>query len=173
MTYSTLASIVKYPYESILATKDKFGFFTSERNDFRKVAEELGMLRLSADGEPLKYARHPLVYIVEAADDICYEVMDIEDAHKLKILSTREVTEAFLSFFPEERRRQMECVMNTVDDPNEKISYLRSCVVGVLVERCAETFIANEDKILAGTFGGSLLSNIDTIPLSCGSVYCV
>lgn len=163
MTYSTLASIVKYPYESILATKDKFGFFTSERNDFRKVAEELGMLRLSADGEPLKYARHPLVYIVEAADDICYEVMDIEDAHKLKILSTREVTEAFLSFFPEERRRQMERVMDTVEDPNEKISYLRSCVVGVLVERCAETFIANEDKILAGTFEGSLLSNIDSL----------
>ena len=75
MTYSMLASIVKYPFESMLATKNKFGFFTTEVADFEKVAAELGMLRLSAPGEPVRYARHPLVYIVEAADDICYEVM--------------------------------------------------------------------------------------------------
>ncbi len=160
MTYSTLASIVKYPYESVLATKSKFGFFNTERDDFAKVADELGLLRLSAPGEPLRYARHPLVYIVEAADDICYEVMDIEDAHKLKILSTREVIDAFMSFFPEDRREKMQFTMDAVDDPNEKIAYLRSCVVGTLVDRCAETFIANEDNILAGTFEGSLLGNI-------------
>lgn len=160
MTYSTLASIVKYPFESSLATKDKFGFFTSERDDFRRVADELGMLRLSQPGEPLRYARHPLVYIVEAADDICYEVMDIEDAHKLRILTTDEVIMAFMRFFPSDRQAQMTAVMEHVDDPNEKIAYLRSCVVGTLVERCAEAFIANEDSILEGTFEGSLLGSI-------------
>ena len=118
MTYSTLASIVKYPFESGLSSKGKFGFFTSEREDYLKVASTLGIKRLSEEGEPLRFARHPLVYIVEAADDICYEVMDIEDAH------------------------------------------LRSCVVGALVERCAETFIANEDAILDGTFVGPLIGNI-------------
>lgn len=159
MTYSTLASIVKYPYESVLS-KGKFGFFTSERDDYRKVAEELGILRLSADGEPLRYARHPLVYVVEAADDICYEVMDIEDAHKLKILSTAEVLDAFLGFFNEERRVQMQKVMESVTDPNEKIAYLRSCVVGTLVEQCAATFIENEEAILAGKFEGTLLSHV-------------
>lgn len=160
MTYSTLASIVKYPYESILATKGKFGFFESERDDYARVADELGVLRLSADGEPLRYARHPLVYVVEASDDICYEVMDIEDAHKLKILSTAEVIEAFLSFFEADRREYMTRTMSHVSDPNEKIAYLRSCVVGALVEQCAATFIANEDAILAGRFEGSLLSHI-------------
>ncbi|MDE6574875.1 MAG: dNTP triphosphohydrolase, partial [Muribaculaceae bacterium] len=126
MTYSTLASIVKYPYESVLSEKPKFGFFCTEKEDFERVATELGMLRLSAEGEPLRYARHPLVYIVEAADDICYEVMDIEDAHKLKILSTKEVIDAFLGFFNTERRAHMEKVMASVSDPNEKIAYLRS-----------------------------------------------
>ncbi len=159
MTYSTLASIVKYPYESVLS-KGKFGFFTSERGDFRKVAEELGIIRLSADGEPLRYARHPLVYVVEAADDICYEVMDIEDAHKLKILSTPEVLDAFLGFFSDDRREQMHKVMDSVSDPNEKIAYLRSCVVGTLVEQCAATFIENEEVILNGTFEGTLLSHV-------------
>lgn len=160
MTYSTLASIVKYPYESSLSEKGKFGFFVSEREDYVRVADELGLLRLSAPGEPLRYARHPLVYIVEAADDICYEVMDIEDAHKLKIIPTRRVIDAFMSFFPEERRLRMEEVMDAVDDPNEKIAYLRSCVVGTLVEQCARTFIANEDAILAGKFDGPLLAHI-------------
>lgn len=98
---------------------------------------------------------------MEAADDICYEVMDIEDAHKLKILGTREVIEAFLAFFPPEKHEHMKKIMEHVNDPNEKIAYLRSCVVGALVERCAETFIAHEEQILAGEFEGSLLSHIN------------
>lgn len=160
MTYSTLASIVKYPYESALATKGKFGFFTSERDDFERVARELGMLRLPAPDGLARYARHPLVFIVEAADDICYEVMDIEDAHKLKILSTAEVLDAFLAFFPADRRAHMHEVMEGVADPNERIAYLRSCVIGVLVERCAEAFLRREPEILAGTFQAPLLTDI-------------
>ncbi len=160
MTYSTLASIVKYPYESGISEKGKFGFFVSETESYERVAKELGILKLSKPGEPLRYARHPLVYIVEAADDICYEVMDIEDAHKLKILSTAEVIEAFLNFFPEEKCAHMKEIMADVADPNEKIGYLRSCVVGTLVEQCAVTFLEHEEEILAGKFEGSLLSHV-------------
>ena len=160
MTYSTLASIVKYPFESRLATKNKFGFFTSEKDDFIKVATELGIRRLDAPDNLVSYARHPLVFIVEAADDICYEVMDIEDAHKLKILSTAEVTEAFLAFFPPERRSRMEKVMEAVTDPNEKVAYMRSCVVGILVQRCAEAFLEHEEEILEGNLNGCLLNFI-------------
>ncbi len=163
MTYSTLASIVKYPFESTLSTKGKFGFFSSEVDDFVKVADELGMLRLSAPGEPIRYARHPLVYIVEAADDICYEVMDIEDAHKLKILSTREVIDAFMSYFPAERQAHIAEILEKVADPNEKIVYLRSCVVSILVHRCAEAFVDHEDEILRGTMEGPLLNHILTL----------
>ncbi len=164
MTYSTLASIVKYPYESSLAqSKNKFGFFTSEKDDFIKVANELEMLvHKGADGETY-YSRHPLVYIVEAADDICYEVMDIEDAHKLRILTTTEVIDLLLTFFDEERRQHRIDIMNKVDDPNEKIAYLRSCVIGILVNRCAEVFVKNEDKILQGDFTGSLIEHISEL----------
>ena len=161
MTYSTLASIVKYPYESALATKGKFGFFASEREDFVRVADELRMKRLPSPEGTVRYARHPLVFIVEAADDICYEVMDIEDAHKLKILSTAEVVDAFLAFFDSGRRNHMRGIMDTVADPNEKIAYLRSCVIGALADRCAEAFMRREADILDGTFQAPLLSDID------------
>lgn len=162
MTYSTLASIVKYPFDSTLAgTHGKFGFFTSEKEDFVKVADELGMILLKDNDEgQLRYARHPLVYIVEAADDICYEIMDIEDAHKLKILSTEEVIPLFLSYFDDARRSHIERIMAGVDDPNEKIAYLRSCIIGVLVNRCSETFIEHEEEIMRGEFKGSLLNHI-------------
>lgn len=163
MTYSMLASIVKYPYESSLAgNANKFGFFTSEKSDFGKIANELGILpRVGAGG--VAYVRHPLVYIVEAADDICYEVMDIEDAHKLKILTTAEVTDLLMGFFDDNRRRHMIEVMANVDDPNEKVSYMRSCVIGRLVSRCAEAFVAHEEEILRGVFEGSLLEHIPSL----------
>ncbi len=161
MTYSTLASIVKYPYESRLAGgKGKFGFFTSEAENFVKVADELGMIRRQRGDGMLSYARHPLVYIVEAADDICYEVMDIEDAHKLGLLDTSLVKELFLGFFTAERRERMMRTMERVTDPNEQIVYLRSAVIGNLVHACAEAFVEHESEILNGTFEGSLLNHI-------------
>lgn len=161
MTYSTLASIVKYPYESSLAgEKNKFGFFTSEKSDFVKVATELGMISDPGPNGEVRYKRHPLVYLVEAADDICYEIMDMEDAHKLKLLPTADVIELLLQFFDTDRQERMKAVMNHVDDPNEKIAYLRSCVIGALVNACADTFVANEQQILAGTFDGPLITHI-------------
>ncbi len=161
MTYPTLASIVKYPFESTLAVKaNKFGFFSSEREQFTRIADSLGLLRVAEPEGREHRVRHPLVYLVEAADDICYEVMDIEDAHKLKILSTAEVIDHLLNFFNADRRSHIERVMADVVDPNEKIVYLRSCVVGVLVDRCVELFLENEEKILRGQFSGSLLSNM-------------
>lgn len=109
MTYSTLASIVKYPFSSRLAgKKQKFGFFLSEENDYQRIAQELGITQLSQEGEPLHYARHPLVYLVEAADDICYQMMDIEDAHKLKILTTQETQNLYKQFFSNERLEKIE-----------------------------------------------------------------
>ncbi|MDE6048472.1 MAG: dNTP triphosphohydrolase [Paramuribaculum sp.] len=159
MTYPTLASIVKYPYESTLAVdKNKFGFFTSEKESFIKVATELGMKKLRED--KIKYARHPLVYLVEAADDICYEVMDLEDAHKLGIIDSNTVIDLFLGFFSDERVGQMTRTMEHLDDPNEKISYLRSCVIGALVLACSKAFVDNEEAILAGEFSGTLIDHI-------------
>lgn len=162
MTYSMLASVVKYPHDSLGAAAHggKFGIFDSECADYERIATELGIKRIDGNGASLAYARHPLVYIVEAADDICYEVMDIEDAHKLRILSTGEVTDALLGFFEEERRDYMRKVMSTISDPNEKVGYMRSCVIGRLVESCAHVFVDNEEALLSGTFQGSLIKGM-------------
>ncbi len=163
LTYSTLASIVKYPYSSVQSTKKgKSGFFSSEKEDFLRIANDLGMLPDGNSGE--RYHRHPLVFLVEAADDICYQIMDIEDAHKLKILTTDTVTELFLDFFNESRKAHIIEVMNTVDDLNEKIVYLRSCVIGTLIEECSSLFCREEDALLEGRFSGALIDHISPIP---------
>ena len=165
MTYPTLASIVKYPHASSAAgKKGKFGFFQSEQEYYLRIAQELGLLRLSADGEPLRYARHPLVYLVEAADDICYEIMDLEDAHKLKILSYQETEHLLLDFFDEDIRQK---ILRRIDDeeledPNEKVVYMRACVIGKLENECVSAFVSHEQEILQGTFQGSLIDHISS-----------
>ena len=144
MTYSTLASIVKYPFPSILAGKKlKFGFFTTETEDYIKIAEELGIKRLSQEGEPIRYARHPLVFLVEAADDICYQMMDIEDAYKLKLLTPRETKELYQLFLDEKKKERVDEVFRLVTDENEQIAYLRATVIGILVKVCTQVFMNN------------------------------
>ena len=163
MTYSMLASIVKYPFASCLAgNHGKFGFFASEAESYRKIADELGIFCKSAPGEPLKYARHPLVYMVEAADDICYEIMDIEDSHKLKILSFAETEHLLLSFFDEEIQQKIRqrIIDEELTDENEKVVYMRASVIGKLENECVAAFLAHEEEILAGTFKGSLIDHI-------------
>ena len=164
MTYSTLASIVKYPYASSQASKKgKFGFFQSEEADYHKIAQELGIKKIrGAEGE--RYARYPLVYLVEAADDICYQIMDIEDAHKLKILTTEETKTLLLSFFDEEKQKAATERLATLDDINEQIVYLRSIVIGLLENECVRVFVDNEEAILQGQFEGSLIEHISTTP---------
>ena len=165
LTYSTLASIVKYPFASSLAgSKSKFGFFTSEQESFRRIADELGLLPLNTS--PLKYARHPLVYLVEAADDICYQIMDIEDAYKLKILTLHETQELLLAYFDDERRQHMGRTLDMVTDANEQVAYLRSCVIGLLIKECTRVFLENEDLLLEGRFEGSLIKHIAPRPAS-------
>ena len=163
MTYSMLASIVKYPFASSLAgNHGKFGFFASEAESYRKIADELGIFCKSAPGEPLKYARHPLVYMVEAADDICYEIMDIEDSHKLKILSYAETEHLLLSFFDEDIQQKIRqrIIDEELTDENEKVVYMRASVIGKLENECVAAFLAHEEEILAGTFEGSLIDHI-------------
>lgn len=163
LTYSTLASIVKYPFSSSLAgSKSKFGFFVSEEESFRKVADELGLIQLSES--PLKYVRHPLVYLVEAADDICYQMMDIEDAHKLKILTTEETQSLLMSYFDEGRQAHMRKTFEIVNDTNEQIAYLRSCVIGRMIQECTRAFLEHEEEILSGTFEGTLIKHISERP---------
>jgi len=161
LTYSMLASIVKYPF-SANAGNGKFGFFEAEEANFKIIADDLGMIRIKES--PLMYARHPLVYLVEAADDICYKIMDIEDAHKLGILSTSETISLFMNFFDAERQDKMHYTMEFVSDTNEQIAYLRSSVIGLLVDECAKAFMDSEEVIIKGEGPKALIKNIS--PLS-------
>lgn len=147
MTYSTLGALVKYPWSSEnTEKKGKFGFFSSEEESYRKVAEWLGIPEISSG----VFARHPLVYLMEAADDICYQIMDIEDAHRLGILSSEEATGFLLNFFDEDRQHKLKRGMDYLSDPNEKIGYLRSNVIGEMVESCADAFVSNLNDIMKG-----------------------
>ena len=165
MTYTTLASIVKYPFASALAEKGhgKFGFFSTEADIFCRIADDLGIIRKSANGCPAEYARHPLVYLVEAADDICYEIMDIEDAHKLKIVTYEETKRLFLDFFDEMGQNHiMQRIHDEeITDDNEKVIYMRACVINALERACVDAFMRHEDEIMRGEFSGSLIDSID------------
>ncbi len=163
MTYSTLAAMVKYPRPSWMAGEHgKFGFFVSEKEIYERIADELGIPLISDAGEGERWARHPLVYLVEAADDICYEIMDIEDAHKLKILNFADTERMLLRFFDEPTQQMIKERIDAegVTDENEKVVYMRARVIGQLVNECVDAFVVNEEKILAGDFEGSLVKNI-------------
>ena len=127
------------------------------------------------------YARHPLVYLVEAADDICYEIMDIEDAHKLRILSDRDTKDLLLAFFSPEEQKRLHSAYHYETDMNDQIGYLRSCVINALESACVAVFCDAEDDILAGRFEGSLIDHLPQRLLSAyraceemarGRIYC-
>ena len=162
LTYTTLASIVKYPYESMLTEKPKFGFFQSEKDIFARIASELGLLQTNEN--PARYIRHPLVYLVEAADDICYQLMDLEDAHKLKIHNFEQTYTLLMGFFdPQTEAKQisrMKETLSLVADPNEQIAYLRASVIGKLVKQCVAVFQEKQNDILTGNFQKALIDSI-------------
>jgi len=163
LTYSTLASIVKYPFESTQAKKPKFGFFQSDKENYYQIVEALGIKQLAGQ----KHCRHPLVYLVEAADDICYQIMDLEDAFKLGILSYDRIKTMFLDFYDKQKEakhlERIEQTLKKVTDRNEQISYLRAGVIGKLIYESIRIFEENEDSILEGTFTGSLIDRLPEV----------
>jgi dGTPase len=169
LTYTTLASIVKYPSDSLngfnkkqLVTK-KSGFFNSELSTWQSIATALDLPQPDADKNV--YARHPFVYLVEAADDICYRIIDFEDAHRLGILSIEKIATLFLSFFDNETgynaREKVEATLNNINDGNQKVQYLRAMLIGLLIQRVTQVFLDKEEELLAGTLQKSL---IDYLP---------
>lgn len=169
LTYATLASIIKYPSDSLsgfnkqqLVTK-KSGFFDSEIDTYTHIARELGIPRL--DPQRNIYARHPYVYLVEAADDICYRVIDFEDAHRLNIISINTIKDLFLSFFDEEKgydtRDRIEETFNKINDDNQKVQFLRAKLINLLINRVSSVFMEKETELLNGAVAKAL---IDYLP---------
>lgn len=169
LTYATIASIVKYPSDSLngfdkrqLVTK-KSGFFDSEIDTYKAIANVLGIPQLSPDKNV--FARHPFVYLVEAADDICYRIIDFEDAHRLNIISIGRIGDLFLSFFDDEKgydaRDKVEKVFHSINDDNQKVQFLRARLIGLLIFRVRDIFMEKEEELLNGSLPKSL---IDYLP---------
>ncbi len=159
LTYATLASIIKYPFGSTMRSpKNKYGFYSSEKEIFLDIAHETGLIAI----ENGKFCRHPLVFLVEAADDISYQIMDVEDAHKLGILSTEQTVSLLMSFFnPDEDSSfisKKDSIFKDVTDTNEQIAFLRASVINHLVNNVSTVFLENEERILSGEFPGSLVN---------------
>jgi dGTPase len=173
LTYTTLASILKYPCDSSSVAsaphRKKYGFFQTEKEHFLEVAEALYMLRDAeplTQGAPLSYFRHPFVYLTEAADDICYQVIDVEDAHRLGIVSLNEAQELLLHLMsavgrPADHMDRVRKTLAGIGDPNEKIAYLRARCINTLTLQAADIFIENSPAILGGTFHSTLVKTIN------------
>ena len=128
---------------------------------FKKVMEGCGIPCL--DEESLAYARHPLSYMMEAADDICYLILDMEDAHKRGIVRTETIDAFFTSFFKENETwffNRKDEIYETVTDNNERMSFLRATAINKLVDCVSTVFINNYDAIMNGSFKNSLVHHL-------------
>ena len=170
LTYTTLAALLKYPCESNASDKkfkhrSKYGFFQAEKDTARDIFQELNMIQESL--EPLVYKRHPFVYLTEAADDICYRIIDYEDAHRLNILSSEEIENDFIALIedigrPEEKMDRMHKTLKSIEDQNERISYLRAKCINALTLEAADVFYKSAPAILSGTYGNSLVDEVES-----------
>lgn len=162
LTFATLNALIKYPYPSFPTGRKKYGMFCSETATFSEIARACGIPCL--DEATLLYARSPLVYLVEAADDISYLVMDIEDAHKLGILNTDETEQMLIEFLHASGQNDMierkERVYSEVTDTNERIAYLRATVINLLIREVSKIFMYHYEAIMNGSFGTALVSKL-------------
>ncbi|MBK9290811.1 MAG: dNTP triphosphohydrolase [Bacteroidetes bacterium] len=165
LTFATLGALVKYPWPSTLRPgKAKYGFFKTEAKTWSRIATETGLPQHEPDQN--KYARHPLVYLVEAADDISYLIMDVEDAHKLRILETEQTEQLLRAFLhPELDQHALAYLDRTyteVTDTNERIAFLRATVINTLVQRAAGIFAAHAGQLLQGDPMPPLVNMLDS-----------
>ncbi len=164
LTHATLGAFTKYPIEALVpekarihegASTKKFGFFQSEREFFTEVANRCGLIRRA----PLHswWARHPLAFLVEAADDICYRLVDFEDGFRLGFLSYEEVRDSFVRVAGNEA---LATRAEQIRERKERIEFLRALAIGAAVGQTAELFLAKEAEILRGEFDQPLIELI-------------
>lgn len=162
LTFSTLASIAKYPCEAVARDKKmlhrkKFGFFQNEKETFLEIAESTKLICESED--PHIFKRHPFVWLVEAADDICYNIIDMEDAHRLGIVSTADCQNLFFELVKSETDdvARVTRKLDSIGNDNERISYLRAKVINALINKSLAIYKENFDAILNGNQQKALL----------------
>lgn len=168
LTYTTLATFTKYPKESVTSSQSrhntsekKYGFFQTEKKWFATIARELELLQKGEQGEVF-YHRHPLAFLVEAADDICYRIIDFEDGLKLGLVPQQEGMQLLRQILNEAPGRKSSL---TFHDWREEIGYLRARIIGKLIEEAAAVFLRHEEEILAGTYDSPLIDELDCKPV--------
>jgi len=180
ISYATLGAFMKYPKESLpkkptknIADK-KYGFFQSDKEFFQDVASELGMLS-NKTGDDIGFERHPLAYLVEAADDICYTIIDFEDGINLGLVSEDYALEYLIKLVKDTIDTAKYKTLTTRED---RISYLRALAIGNLIQDAVRVFVENEELILQGKFPYALTDKSkykaqmdDIIKLSVKNIY--
>lgn len=181
LTYATLGAFTKYPKESLphkptleIADK-KFGFFQDSKGIFTDLADSLGLIQNGDSSENLRYKRHPLAFLVEAADDICYTLIDFEDGINLGWIEEEYALEYLIKLVKDTIRTENYQALTTTKN---RVSYLRALAINTLIKDTVEIFLKNEERILAGDFNAALLDKSkykaqidDIIQLSVQNVY--
>lgn len=180
ISYATLGAFMKYPKESLpkkptsnIADK-KYGFFQSDKQFFAEVASELGLIS-NKSGNDIGFERHPLAYLVEAADDICYTIIDFEDGINLGLVSEDYALEYLIKLVKDSIDTAKYKTLETKED---RISYLRALAIGSLISDAVQVFVENEELILQGKFPFALTDKSkykaqmdDIIKLSVKNIY--
>ncbi len=180
LSYATLGTFIKYPKESLpkrpstnVADK-KYGIFQSEKSAFIDLAQELGLLK-SNSGNELSFSRHPLAFLVEAADDICYTIIDFEDGINLGLISEEFALEYLINLVKDSINSKKYYALSNTED---RVSYLRALAINTLINEAVNIFMTNEEAILKGAFTTSLLQKSkyeaqvnDIITLSIKNIY--
>lgn len=179
LSYATLGAFMKYPKESLpkkptrhIADK-KYGFFQSEKENFIDVANELGLLKRSETD--ISFSRHPLAFLVEAADDICYTIIDFEDGINLGLIQEEFALEYLSKIIRNNIKPENYYALSTKED---RVGYLRALAIGSLINEAVDIFMKNEDAILKGDFDCALLDKSkyeaqinDIIKISIENIY--
>lgn len=179
LSYATLGAFMKYPKESLpkkptnhIADK-KYGFFQSETDAFTDVAHELGLIQRS--DTDVSFSRHPLAFLVEAADDICYTIIDFEDGINLGLIQEEFALEYLINLVRGRIKTENYYALTNKED---RVSYLRALAIGTLIDEAVTIFMDNETAILNGTFQTALLDKSkyeaqinDIIKISVDNIY--
>lgn len=180
LTYATLLSFSKYPSPSYFPEKNlsrrsqkKYGFFKSENENFKALAEEAGLISLNTHHNV--WCRHPLAFLVEAADDICYNIIDLEDGCRLGLVSFEEAKNLLVALTGDLYQPQK---FEKIKIQDEKLGVLRAMAIGNLIKEVTEAFLNNEESILNGSFDKALTDLIpstrilnDILSLSVSKIY--
>ena len=163
LTYATLAAFTKYPKSALAPAEEgrrsqkKFGFYVTNEDDFSALAKAMNIPSLSKGS----YLRHPLAFLVEAADDICYSIIDLEDGARLGLVEMKDTITLVGGVIGDKfSRGKLEKIKNK----EEKLGILRAMSINQLVMECVDCFLNNEEKILQGQFDRALTDDIPSAP---------